>query len=65
MCQGACLKLIEKYPGIVTTEIIRRTGLNKSSINTSLRKLYDHGDVERRKILLENGWQYAYWSNHE
>lgn len=50
MCQGECLKLIESYPGIRSSEIAIILKISLSSICDSLCKLNTQGYVERIRI---------------
>ena len=59
--QGEILKVLERKKDFVDIHFIReKVKTAQSSINTSLKKLFDNGEVKRRQVLKNNHNIYEY-----
>jgi len=58
MGQGDCLEYLEKVGYWVTTrDIAKDLGIQHGTVATTLKKLYWHGDIERRELKHGYEWK--------
>ena len=50
MGQGECIEVLERSDWISTVDITKQLNQTNGSVSTSLRKLYEYGEILRRNI---------------
>lgn len=61
MGQGEIIKVLKKQKKFVDINLIhKKLNTARSSLNTSLKKLYDHGEVLRKQVLKNGHLIYEY-----